>query len=74
MVPYIVFDFKAQPLKAAINCTKNTARRFDDVRCFTYFLFDKEVLRIINNQAEAMQANSIPSTKLNKIMKANNIN
>lgn len=38
-----------------------------------YFAIE-EILRIINNQTEANQANSIPPTKLNKVMKANNIN
>lgn len=38
-----------------------------------YFAIE-EVLRIINNQTEVNQANSIPPTRLNKIMKNNNIN
>lgn len=37
-----------------------------------YFAIE-EVLRIINNQTEANQANSIPPTRLNKIMENNNI-
>lgn len=37
-----------------------------------YFAIE-EVLRIINNQTEANPANSIPPTRLNKIMKNNNI-
>lgn len=37
-----------------------------------YFAIE-EVLRIINNQTEANQTNSIPPTRLNKIMKDNNI-
>ena len=38
-----------------------------------YFAIE-EVLRIIDNQTEANQANSVPPTKLNKVMNANNIN
>ncbi|PEH05361.1 hypothetical protein CP356_00915 [Lactobacillus sp. UMNPBX5] len=38
-----------------------------------YFAIE-EVLRIINTQTEANQANSIPPTKLKKIMKTSNIN
>lgn len=37
-----------------------------------YFAIE-EVLRIINNQTEANQANSISPTRLNKIMKKSNI-
>ena len=37
-----------------------------------YFAIE-EVLRIINNQTEANQANTIPPTRLNKIMENNNI-